>query len=252
MVELDNVYLMDCLDGMKNLEDQSIDMIFTDLPYGTTQNSWDSIIPLDELWAQYRRLIKPGGAVVLTASQPFTSALVASNTKEFQCEWIWRKNNATGHLNVNRMPMKEHESILVFGGSRAYNPQGLKPFGKMTRRGHNGTNYGDSGTENYQSFTNYPRSIVMFDSDPEKLHPTQKPLALVEYFVRTYSNEGDVVLDSCMGSGTTAVACIRSGRRFIGFEKDPSYFASAQTRIEQALHYGKVRNIFAGPQLEFE
>jgi site-specific DNA-methyltransferase (adenine-specific) len=248
----DRIHQLDCLKGMLRLEDRSIDMIFTDLPYGTTQNKWDSVIPLNLLWEQYNRIIKPGGAIVLTASQPFTSMLVGTNPDEFQCEWIWKKNNATGHLNVNRMPMKEHESVLVFGGSKTYNPQGLKPYGKVTRRGHNGTNYGDSGTSNFQEFTNYPRSILTFESDAEKLHPTQKPVALVEYFVRTYSNEGEVVLDSCMGSGTTAVACIRSGRRFVGFETDPEYFHIAEDRIRRATHDGKIRSMFVGPELVFE
>lgn len=217
---------------MQRIPDGSVDMILCDLPYGTTQNEWDNVIPLNILWEQYDRIARSSAAIVLTASQPFTSALVAHKPRLFRYEWIWRKNNATGHLNAKRMPMKAHESVLVFGGS-TYNPQGLKAFNKKVRRGGNGTNFGKSGTENIQEFTNYPRSIVEVEYDSEKLHPNQKPVALFEYLIRTYTNPGQVVLDNCMGSGTTAIACINSGRHYIGFEKDKGYFDKAQDRIER-------------------
>lgn len=223
----------DCLDALKILGDQSVDMVLADLPYGTTQNKWDSVIPLEPLWCEYRRVCK--GAVVLTASQPFTSSLVSSNTSEFKYAWVWEKNAATGHLNAKRMPMKLHEDILVFGEG-VYNPQDLQPFNKKTRRGSNGTNFGLSGTENFQEWTNYPRSILFFPAEGRAVHPTQKPVALMEYLIRTYTNEGDIVLDNTMGSGTTGVACANTGRRFIGMERDKEhgYFEIAKKRIEEA------------------
>ena len=218
---------------MQNIADGSIDMILCDLPYGTTQNKWDSVISFDALWRQYKRIAR--GAIVLTASQPFTSALVMSNTKDFRYAWVWEKSAATGHLNAKRMPMKQHEDILVFSKNSApYYPQNLVPFNKITKRGNNGTNFGVSGNENFQEFTNYPRSILRFQNDSKTSHPTQKPVALMEYLIRTYTNEGEVVLDNCMGSGTTGVACVNTGRHFVGIEKDPDYFAIAEKRITEA------------------
>lgn len=223
----------DCLIEIESIADQSIDMILCDLPYGTTQNKWDSVIPFEPLWAHYKRICK--GAIVLTASQPFTSALVTSNVKDFKYAWVWEKGAATGHLNAKKMPMKLHEDILVFSNSsHPYNPQGLIPYNKVTKRGNNGTNFGKSGNENFQEWTNYPRSILRFPSDSKPVHPTQKPVALMEYLIRTYTNEGEVVLDNCMGSGTTGVACVNTGRHFVGIEKDPEYFRIAKERIEAA------------------
>lgn len=225
----------DCLDLMEMLPTGSVDLILCDLPYGTTQNTWDSVIPFSELWAAYKRVIRRDGVVVLTASQPFTSALVMSNPSAFRYAWVWEKAAATGHLNAKRMPMKLHEDVLVFSDRPArYYPQDLQPFNKTVRRGHNGGNFGSSGKENFQEFKNYPRSIVRFAGDPKPIHPTQKPVALMEYMIRTYSNDNDVVLDNTMGSGTTGVAAIASGRRFIGIEKDVTYFGIAQRRIEEA------------------
>jgi site-specific DNA-methyltransferase (adenine-specific) len=221
----------DCLEVMAELPSQSVDLVLCDLPYGTTQNKWDAVIPFAPLWATYNRVCR--GPVVLTASQPFTSALVMSNIDQFKYAWVWEKSAATGHLNARRMPMKKHEDILVFGLG-PYNPQGLQPLGKVVRRGSNGSNFGASGTENFQENTNYPRSIIGFPSDAKAIHPTQKPVALMEYLIRTYTNEGDLVLDNCMGSGTTGVACANTGRRFIGIEKDPRYFDIACERIERA------------------
>jgi site-specific DNA-methyltransferase (adenine-specific) len=224
----------DCLDILPTLAPGSVDLILCDLPYGTTQNKWDSVIPLDALWTQYERVCT--GAIVLTASQPFTSAMVMSRPDWFRYAWVWEKSAATGHLNAKRMPMKLHEDVLVFSKKPApYNPQGLVPFNKVTRRGSNGTNFGASGQENFQEFTNYPRSILRFPGDPKPVHPTQKPVALMEYLIRTYTNEGDLVLDNCMGSGTTGVAAVNTSRRFIGIERDPEYFKICQKRIGEAV-----------------
>jgi len=223
----------DCLELMKNVPDQSVDMILCDLPYGTTQNKWDSVIPFEPMWAQYKRICK--GAIVLTSTQPFTSALVASNSRDFRYEMVWEKSSVTGHLNAHRRPMRVHEDVLVFSDfAPPYYPQGLKPYGKTKKRGNNGTNFGKSGTENYQEFTNYPRSIIRIANDSKPVHPTQKPVALMEYLIRTYTNEGETVLDNCMGSGTTGVACVNTGRKFIGMEQDAKYFEIAQKRIRDA------------------
>jgi site-specific DNA-methyltransferase (adenine-specific) len=217
---------------MRKIPDKSVDMILCDLPYGTTRNKWDSIIPLEPLWAEYERVTKDSGAIVLTAQTPFDKILGASNLRLLRYEWVWKKNNATGHLNAKRMPMKEHENILVFYKSiPTYNAQGITPFNRVTRRGGNGSNYGKSGTENLQEFTGYPRSILEFPSDSPRLHPTQKPVDLFRYLIRTYTNPGETVLDNCMGSGTTAVAALMEGRNFIGFETDAGYVDVASQRI---------------------
>lgn len=223
----------DCLDVMARLDAASVDLILCDLPYGTTACAWDAVIPFEPLWREYARLCK--GAIVLTASQPFTSALVSSHPDWFRYAWVWEKSAATGHLLARKMPMKLHEDILVFSKNSApYNPQGLQPFNKMVRRGSNGKNFHASGTENFQQHTNFPRSILRFPTDPNRVHPTQKPVALMEYLIRTYTNPGDVVLDNTMGSGTTGVAAVATGRRFIGIERDPDYFAIASKRIHEA------------------
>ena len=223
----------DCLDLLCEIPDQSVDMICCDLPYGTTQNKWDSVIPLVPLWMQYERICK--GTIVLTAAQPFTSALVASKFDEFRYSWVWEKE-PTGNLNAKRMPMSAHEDILVFGRG-TYNPQGLKPTLRKRSASDNSrtANYGEQKRTPYeQTVTGYPSTILSFRKDSEKLHPTQKPVALMEYLVRTYTNEYDVVLDNCMGSGTTGVACAQSNRLFIGMERDDKYFEIARNRIEAA------------------
>lgn len=232
----------DCLQLMSLIPDSSVDMVLCDLPYGTTRNKWDTAIPLDDIWAEYKRVLKPDGLAVLNASQPFTSALVMSNLDFFRYAWVWEKASATGHLNAKRMPMKIHEDILVFSGKPSrYHPQGLQPFGRTVKRGHNGSNFGESGRENFQEFTGYPRSVIRFPGDPKPVHPTQKPVALCEYLIRTYTNEGDVVLDNCMGSGTTGVACVNLGRRFIGIELNDTpempYFTIATNRINDAISH---------------
>lgn len=229
---MNQLFLGDCLEVMRDIPSSSVDMVMCDLPYGTTQNKWDSVIPLPPLWEAYRRVCK--GVVVLTASQPFTSVLVTSNSGAFKYAWVWEKGAATGHLNAKRMPMKLHEDVLVFGEG-PYNPQGLQPFNKTVTRGNNGTNFGVSGTENFQEWTNYPRSILRFPAEGKAIHPTQKPTALMEYLIRTYTNEGMTVLDNTMGSGTTGVACVRSNRNFIGIERDPEYFKIAERRINEPV-----------------
>src|SRR3990172_6705689 len=228
------LHLGDCLEILPTLADKSVDAIITDVPYGTTACKWDVIIPLDKMWEQVKRLCK--GAFVTTASQPFTSVLTVSNLEWFKYDWVWRKDLATGHFNAKIRPMLNHESVLVFSeNGHTYNPQGLQRYGKMNTRGGNGDNYGESGLANFQEFTNYPRTILPFSVHrSEGQHPTQKPVALYEYLIRTYTNAGDTVLDFCFGSGTTGVACVKTGRGFIGIEKESNYFAVAERRIEQA------------------
>lgn len=242
-----SIFNEDCLTGMTRIPDGSVDLILADLPYQVTENSWDEIISLEPLWKHYKRIIKPTGVIVLTAAQPFTTTLVSSNLSWFGYEWIWLKNLPTGHLNAHQRPMRLHESVLVFSScaSSTYNAQGLRPLGKVVTRGHNGSNFNDSGKANYQEWTNYPTTILQydFDKDEDKLHPTQKPVTLFEYLVRTYTNAGELVLDNCMGSGTTGVACINADRRFIGFEINPEYFAAAKDRIEH--HTAKQTDLLA-------
>lgn len=226
----------DCLELMKALPDASVDMILCDLPYGTTRNKWDSVIPFEPLWAEYKRLCR--GAIVLTAQAPFDKVLGASNIGMLHYEWIWHKTKATGHLNSKIQPMKDHENVLVFYKELpTYNPQGLvrKVVPTIRKGGNNGTNYGKSDKDAVQEFENYPRSVLSIPSEGATVHPTQKPVALMEYMVRTYTNPGDTVLDNCMGSGTTGVACINTGRHFIGMEKDIKHYATACRRIGEAL-----------------
>ena len=227
--------LGDCLEVMKDIPDGSVDMVLTDPPYGTTACKWDSVIPFEPMWEQLKRVTKKNGAIVMTASQPFTSALVMSNPKMFKYNWVWKKSSATGHLNAKRMPMKNHEDVVVFyKRSCVYNPQGTKPFGKVVRRENNGDCYGSSGQENYQEVTNYPRTVQEVHSEGKTTHPTQKPVALMEYLIKTYTNEGETVLDFTMGSGTTGVAAKNLNRDFIGIELDEEYFKIAQQRINNS------------------
>jgi len=229
------LYCGDCLELMKAIPDRSVDMVMCDLPYGTTRNKWDSAIPLEPLWLEYRRLCKPNAAIVLTAQTPFDKILGASNLAMLKYEWVWKKNVATGHLNANRAPMKEHENVLVFcDGQSTYNPQKERgqPY-KMKRRPKNdsGTNYGAvTRTDTVNDGERFPRTVLNFDRETGQ-HPTQKPVALMEYLIRTYTNEGETVLDNTMGSGTTGVACINTGRRFIGIERDASYCSIAAIRM---------------------
>jgi site-specific DNA-methyltransferase (adenine-specific) len=232
----------DCLDVMRNIPDKSVDMILCDLPYGTTACKWDSVISYEELWAQYERVIKDNGAIVLTASQPFTSALVMSNPKLFRYEWIWEKDQGRNFQLAKKQPLKITESVLVFYRKfPTYNPQGLvkldKPIVKSNRnKGGNLSHLSsESKRDTYlQEYTNYPKNLIKYNSE-RGAHPTQKPVALFEYLIRTYTNEGDVVLDNCIGSGTTAIAAINTGRQFIGIEREPEYVAIANERIQKAL-----------------
>ena len=222
---------------MKSIPDGSVDAIITDPPYGTTACKWDSVIPFEPMWEQLKRIIKPNGAIVLTASQPFTSALVMSNPKMFKYEWIWEKPQPSNSLLANKQPLKYHENILVFGGNK-YNPEMWE--GKPNHgRNDSGKDMKSEilGTEIKRTATNkngikYPKSIIKFTAPrTNKIHPTQKPVALMEYLIKTYTNEGETVLDFTMGSGTTGVACVNTNRNFIGIELDEGYFEIAKKRI---------------------
>ncbi|WP_109439988.1 DNA-methyltransferase [Acinetobacter haemolyticus] len=232
--------LGDCLERMKEIETGTVDMILCDLPYGTTCCSWDAVIPFEPLWEQYERVIKENGAIVLFAAQPFTAVLAASNLDMFRYEWIYEKPNATGFFNAHFQPLRAHENILVFYKAKpTFNP--IKTFGherKTAKRKDIGSeHYGKQvNIKAYDSTERYPRSVQLFSSDKQKsnFHPTQKPVALCEYLIRTYTNEGETVLDTTMGSGTTGVACVNTGRSFIGIEQEKKYFDIAQERIAQA------------------
>lgn len=237
---LDQIILGDCLEVMKQMDDQSVDMILCDLPYGTTRNKWDSVIDLEELWKQYLRVAKPNAAIVLTAQTPFDKILGVSNLKMLRYEWIWEKTNATGHLNAKKMPMKAHENVLVFyRQAPVYNPQKTQGHvRKVSTAEHRknsklSDNYGEYVANTYDSTERYPRSVQVFamDKQTSKLHPTQKPVALFEYLIKTYTNPGQTVLDNCIGSGTTAIACINTERHWIGIESDPDYAEMARKRI---------------------
>ena len=231
---INKIHLGDCLELMKNIPDKSIDMILCDLPYGTTRNKWDSVIPLINLWEQYERIIKDKGAIILTAQTPFDKVLGVSNLKLLKYEWIWHKQQGTGHLNSKKMPMKNHENILVFYKSLpTYNPQMEQGKPYTCKSGRGSTNYGgQTSVLTKNTGERYPKTVQMFTYDKSKLHPTQKPVALFEYLIKTYTNEGDLVLDNCIGSGTTAIACINTNRNFIGIEKDEHYFNLANERIK--------------------
>lgn len=245
MIELDHIYNEDCLQGMKRIPDGSVDCIICDLPFGTTKNHWDSVIPLDELWKHYKRVIKKNGAIVLFSQQPFTSLLLMSNIEWFRYEWIWEKAQGTGFLNAKKMPMKAHENILVFYEKLpTYNPQMWKstPYKRKPSANEKPCDcYGDYTLETtYDSDMRYPKDVIKFSHDKEfynsnvekQRHPTQKPIDLIAYLIRTYSNEGDTILDNTIGSGTTAVAAIREKRRFIGFELNKDYYDIACKRIK--------------------
>ena len=228
----------DCLELMKDIPDGSIDMILADLPYGTTACKWDTIIPFEPLWEQYERIIKDNGAIVLTASQPFTSALVMSNPKMFRHEWTWDKKLAANFMGARYSPLKVTEDVLVFGKKRVnYMPIMRKGKGRY-KGGHKAREsiYGkQEANKGVWSDEYFPKSIIEISnaSRRNKLHPTQKPVALMEYLIKTYTNEGDTVLDNVMGSGTTGVACKNLNRNFIGMELDEEYFKIAKERIEK-------------------
>ena len=224
----------DCLELMKEIPDKSIDMILCDLPYGVTaRNKWDCVIPFEKLWEQYARVIKENGAIVLTATQPFTTDLIQSNRKLFKYSLVWSKSQVTGFLNAKKQPLRSHEDILVFYNKQpTYNPKMVKGKRVLKSTGGDSTNYGKFTYKPHYSEWYYPKSIIEI---PQKRfkggHPTQKPVALLEYLIKTYTNEGELVLDNCMGSGSTGVACVNTNRRFIGMELDETYFNIAKERI---------------------
>ena len=239
----------DCLELMKDIPDGSIDMILCDLPYGTTACKWDTVIPFEPLWEQYNRVIKNNGAIVLFGAEPFSTELRHSNLQMFKYDWIWIKNNAVGFVNAKLKPMNKHEIISVFSKGKTSNgninnmvyfPQGLLPYGKEVRNGNkkgkDNTYWRPSmkssnGGGYIQQYTNYPTTVLNFDKVQKAVHPTQKPVELLEYLIKTYTNEGDTVLDNCMGSGSTGVACVNTNRNFIGIELDENYFKIAKERI---------------------
>lgn len=240
------LYQGDCLELMSDIPDGSIDMILCDLPYGTTQNKWDNKLPLDALWAHYERIIKTNGAIVLFSQMPFAAELVSSNPKLFRYEWIWQKSQGTGFLNANRMPLKAHENLLVFYKRLpVYYPQKIpgKPY----------TRPPSANTGSYGKFlpvdtvnedgSRYPLDVIAFQtcngSKDRPVHPTQKPVPLLEYLIRTYTDEGDTVLDNCMGVGSTGVACVNTARHFIGMELVEDYFQIARRRIDDCLKGGE-------------
>ena len=240
----------DCFDVFPFIEDKSIDAIICDLPYGTTACKWDSILPLDKLWAEYKRVLKDDGCIILTASQPFTSALVMSNPKMFKYEWIWKKTRYSGNLNATRMPLKAHESVLIFAkGKTKYFPikteapehlidkrKTINPSIVKDGGAYNGSK-GFVNIRKKDDGTRYPISVQEFKNpNNNSLHPTQKPIELMEYLVKTYTNEGDMVLDNTMGSGTTNLACIKLNRKSIGIEKEKQYYDVAVRRASQYCH----------------
>ena len=238
------LFLGDCLEKMKEIPDGSVDMVMCDLPYGTTACKWDSVIPFEPLWAAYKRICKRNAAIVLTASQPFTSALVMSNTEMFKYCWVWDKvNRNTGYGNASFMPLKRHEDVCVFvaSGKPTFNRQlSIGTPYTAKRSGQIAGVYSGGGLhpkDGVNTGTRNPVSVLAIKADSKVemgLHPTQKPVALMEYLIKTYTNEGETVLDNTMGSGTTGVACARAGRRFVGIERDETYFAVAKKRIEDA------------------
>lgn len=240
---INKIILGDCLDIMPFIPDNSVDMILCDLPYGiTARNEWDNVIDFDKLWQEYNRIIKNNAVVALTAVQPFASQLIISNLKMFRYEIIWEKNKSTGFLNANKMPLRKHENILIFYKNLpVYNPQkttGHKPVNSYTKHTSDGNNYGDTkiGISGGGQTDRYPTSILKIDvvnnDSNDKIHPTQKPIELFEYLIKTYTNQDMLVLDNCIGSGTTAVACQNLNRNFIGIEADKNYYELARKRIK--------------------
>ena len=256
------LYQGDCLDVMRSIPDGSVDMVLCDLPYGTTACKWDSVIPLEPLWEQYNRLLKHQGSVVLFGSEPFSSSLRMSNISAYKYDWIWKKNRPTGFQHAQNMPLKDYETISVFSKASMghdnllkekrmwYNPQGITHCGKEwkrtaskfwsivgKRKSHK--NFG------IQEFTGFPTMVLEYDKDETNYHPTQKPVALLSYLIKTYTmGGGATVLDNCMGSGSTGVACIETARSFIGIEKDAQYFAVAQKRIANRREQGVQQDLF--------
>lgn len=245
------LYEGDCLEVMNKIPDHSIDMILCDLPYGTTAHIWDSMLPLDKLWEHYSRIIKSNGIIALFGTEPFASILRTSNLPEWRYDWTWKKNSPNGFLNCNYAPLKITETISIFSSGKVgslsknpirYYPQGTtevniektnNPNSKYRKsNGYNSMNNQLNSSEKYvQKKTGYPINLIEFARDKDSVHPTQKPVSLLEYLIKTYSNEGELILDNCMGSGSTGVACRNTGRKFIGIELDPTYYDIAKNRI---------------------
>ena len=229
----------DCLELMKDIPDRSIDMILCDLPYGTTACKWDTVIPFEKLWNHYRRITKENAAIVLFAAQPFTTALIHSNRTMYRYNWYWIKNTVTGAPFAKVQPMRKLEDICVFyKKAPTYNPLGLRKLETpiiRRKKGQRDAIYkcNQKSSISIQNFTNYPTNLLYFNTDVRRMHSTQKPIPLLEYLIKTYTHEGETVLDNCMGSGSTGVACVNTGRRFIGIEQDPEYYETAKSRIEK-------------------
>lgn len=245
-IKTENLWLMkgDCLERTKEIPDGGVDMVLTDLPFGTTQNKWDSVIDMESLWEEWYRVCKKNAAIVLFGMQPFSSVVVSSNLKHFKYDWVWRKPKGTGHLNAKKQPMRDKEDILVFYREQCtYNPQMTKgePYRNKAGKDHSAKS---SMTGSYGDYTNfrydndglrYPKQVIEFGVvERNTVHPTQKPVELLEYLIRTYTNENQAVLDCAMGSGSTGVASLNTGRKFIGIEMDDKYFELAKERIENA------------------
>lgn len=244
-LELNRIYQRDCIEGMRMIPDKSIDMILCDLPYGTTACKWDTVIPFEPLWEQYERIIKDNGAIVLTAAQPFTSQLVNSNLKLFRYEAVWEKDKGTDFGNANRKILNAHENILFFYKKQpTYNRQDFK--GEPYKRNNKKTNGPDDlnfKSDNSGEWINEgkraPKSVIKVNrvsaGGKKPVHPTQKPTELFEFLIKTYTNEGEIVLDNCMGSGTTAIAAVRTGRNFVGFEREREYVEIANNRLDSEV-----------------
>lgn len=240
MIELNKIYNKDCLEGMKEIPDKSIDMILCDLPYGvTSRNKWDCIIPYEELWEQYNRIIKDNGAIVLHCQQPFTTGLIQSNIQNFKYIWVWYKHQVSGFLNAKKQPLRNCEDIAVFYKKQCtYNPQMVKGKMQLKNTGGDSKNYNKFEAQPHYSDEYYPTTFLDFPLQRFKGgHPTQKPVELEEYLIKTYTNEGELILDNCIGSGTTAIACINTNRQYIGFELDTNYYEIARNRIAEALKF---------------
>ena len=237
----------DCLELMKNIPDKSIDMVLCDLPYGTTACFWDVVIPFDKLWEQYNRIIKDIGVIALFGVEPFSSSLRLSNLKIYKYDWIWQKSKVQGFLNCNKRPLINYENIMIFYKKQCtYNPQNLvrgefNNFRPAKLSDEKSKIYGKETVFGISEFCNYPKTIIKFNSVSNNLHPTQKPVELLEYLIKTYTNEGTTILDNCMGSGSTGVACKNLNRNFIGIELDEHYFNIAKERIE---NFHKSKELF--------
>ena len=263
MVKIENITLLngDCLKMMKEIPDNSIDMVLCDLPYGTSASSWDKKLPMNDLWNEYKRIIKHNRAIVLFSQQPFTSLLITSNIEMWKYNWIWEKDNGTNFMNSHFCTLKITEDICVFGNGATsfvkngenliYNPQfsegkpysiisGNQKSNSAVVRGGKGGRDDVGGYKTESDGKRYPKNLIKFNRDKDKLHPTQKPVSLCEYLIQTYTNEGDVVLDNCMGSGTTGIACLNTNRKFIGMELDDTYFEIAKKRIEEVSIKSKI------------